>query len=106
MSALRSLRLYTWLEGSSLLFLVCVAMPLKHVFGMPLAVRVVGSVHGLLFLLFVTALLRARSERSWPSRRTLWALASAFLPGGSFLLDRALKHELRGDAASTASEMR
>ena len=97
MTALGSLRVYTWLEGSSLLVLVCVAMPLKHFFGFPLAVRIVGSVHGLLFLLFVSALFRAASERAWPRKRSLWALASAFVPGGAFVLDRALKRErLRG----------
>jgi len=56
MNALARLRLVTWLEGLSLLTLLFVAMPLKHVFGMPLAVRVVGSVHGLLFLLFISFL--------------------------------------------------
>ena len=76
-----------------MLLLVCVAMPLKHWFGLPAAVRIVGSVHGLLFLLFVGALFRVASERGWPPKRISWALASAFLPGGTLLLDRALKRE-------------
>ena len=95
MNALRALRVYALLEGSSLLVLCLIAMPLKHVFGLPLAVRVVGSVHGLLFLLFLLALYRAHSERAWSTRQALWALGSAFVPGGAFWLDRRLREQLR-----------
>ena len=95
MSALRVLRLYAFLEGSSLLLLLLVAMPLKYLFGLPLAVRVVGGVHGLLFLLFVSALYRAASERDWSRRESLTAFAAALIPGGTFVLDRRLKRELQ-----------
>ncbi|RYZ34498.1 MAG: DUF3817 domain-containing protein, partial [Myxococcaceae bacterium] len=54
MSALRQLRLIAFLEGLSFLGLLFVAMPVKYLLGQPLAVRVAGSVHGLLFLLFVS----------------------------------------------------
>ena len=77
-----------------MLLLVFVAMPLKHWFGLPLAVRIVGSVHGLLFLLFITAVFRVASEHSWPARRSLAALVSAFIPGGTFVLDRLLRREI------------
>jgi len=91
MNALARLRLVTWLEGLSLLTLLFVAMPLKHVFGMPLAVRVVGSVHGLLFLLFISFLFGAASENEWPARRTFIAFVEATLPFGFLLLDRSLR---------------
>ncbi|HEY0468293.1 MAG TPA: DUF3817 domain-containing protein [Polyangiaceae bacterium] len=94
MSAINTLRLYALLEGSSLLLLLFVAMPLKYLAGLPLAVRIVGGVHGLLFLLFVSALVRAASERGWPLRKSLLALAAAFVPGATFVLDRALRREL------------
>ena len=95
MNALRALRVYALLEGSSLLVLCLIAIPLKHWFGMPLAVRIVGSVHGLLFLLFVLALYRTQSERAWSTRQSLLALATAFVPGGAFWLDRRLREQLR-----------
>ena len=56
MTALRQLRLVAFLEGSSFLVLLFIAMPLKYLAGLPLAVRVAGSVHGLLFLVFLAAL--------------------------------------------------
>jgi integral membrane protein len=75
---------------------VFVAMPLKHLFGLPLLTRVLGGLHGLLFLLFVAALARAASEREWSRSKSLLALASALIPGGGFWLDRRLKAELLG----------
>ena len=93
MSALRALRLYAFLEGASLVLLLFVAMPLKYLFGLPIAVRVAGGVHGLLFLSFVLALYRAASEQKWPLSRSLTALGASLVPGGTFALDRTLKRE-------------
>lgn len=45
MTALRQLRLVALLEGTSFLVLLFIAMPLKYLAGLPLAVRIVGSVH-------------------------------------------------------------
>lgn len=46
------LRLMALLEGTSLLLLLFVAMPLKYQFGMPEVVSWVGPVHGGLFIAF------------------------------------------------------
>ena len=61
MTALRHLRLVALLEGSSFLVLLFIAMPLKYLADQPLAVRIVGSIHGLLFVIFMAALFRAGS---------------------------------------------
>jgi integral membrane protein len=82
------------LEGASFIVLLFVAMPLKYLAGMPLPVRVVGTVHGLLFLLFITVLIRASSERGWPFRRSLSALVSAILPFGTLVFDRSVRREI------------
>ena len=44
------------IEGWSYLILLFIAMPLKYIFDMPLAVRIVGSAHGLLFVAYVILL--------------------------------------------------
>ena len=93
MSALAMLRLYGFLEGVSFLVLLFVAMPLKYLAGLPIAVRLAGGVHGLLFLLFVSALFRVSTERAWSAQRTLRALAASLVPGGTFVLNRALARE-------------
>lgn len=94
MKALRQFRVVAFLEGLSFLILLLIAMPLKYVFDLPIAVRVVGSVHGLLFLLFIPALFRAAMTCDWPLRRSLLAFVASLVPGGTFVLDRALKREL------------
>lgn len=90
MNALASLRRWAWVEGGSLLVLVLIAMPLKHLAGMPMAVRVVGMLHGLAFLIFVSALVRTSSERKWPARVWLTMFGIAFVPGGIFLFRRVI----------------
>lgn len=69
--SVRQLRIAALLEGISLLGLVFVAMPLKYLAHLPMAVRVVGSVHGLLFLVFVVSLFQVALERRWPLSRSI-----------------------------------
>ena len=47
---LAQLRLLGVVEGTSTLILFGIAMPLKYLAGMPMAVTVVGSIHGALFV--------------------------------------------------------
>ena len=94
MTALRQLRIVALLEGSSFVALLFIAMPLKYLAGLPLAVRIVGSVHGLLFLMFLAALYRAGRTRRWPLRRALLAFVSSIVPFGTFLFDRSLRREI------------
>ena len=94
MTALRQLRLVALLEGTSFLALLFIAMPLKYLADLPLAVRIVGSVHGVLFLMFMAVLCRAGSERGWPLRRWLIAFVSSIVPFGTFMFDRSLRREI------------
>ena len=91
MSSIRAVRAYGLLDGATLLFLVLVAMPLKYLAGMPLAVRVMGSVHGLFFVLFVVSLVRATTEHRWSRRIWLPVLLAAVVPGGVFFFERMLR---------------
>lgn len=90
------LRVLALVEGLSLLLLVFVAVPLKHLAHMPLPVRVVGMFHGLAFLAFVAALLDAYSARQLTGRDVGLAVLGAVLPGGSFVVAR---RTLRGPAS-------
>jgi integral membrane protein len=93
----KELRRFRWVaivEGISFLLLLFIAMPLKYFAGFPLAVRVVGMVHGVLFLAFVVTLFEAAVERSWSPRRWGFAFLSSLVPFGTYALDRSLKREL------------
>jgi integral membrane protein len=80
-------------EGISFLVLLGVAMPLKYFAGMPEAVKIVGWVHGLLFMAFVAFLLVAHGEKRWPLSFTGLVFLAALLPFGPFIIDRRLKQE-------------
>lgn len=87
------LRMVGMLEGASYLALLGVAMPLKYLAGMPLAVRIAGSVHGALFVVFVIALIQAWSDRGWGIKQAAMVFAASLLPFGPFLIDARLKKE-------------
>jgi len=55
------LRWASWAEATTLLALLFVAVPLRHIYGLREATQVAGPIHGLAFLLFVLALTRAAS---------------------------------------------
>jgi integral membrane protein len=92
-SPLGRLRVAALAEGVSYLVLLFAAMPLKYFFGQPLAVRIVGSLHGLLFLVFGAALLAAWHHRRWPLSRATLVFLSSLVPFGAFVMDCSLKRE-------------
>lgn len=89
-SPIGRVRLIGIIEGISFLLLLGVAMPLKYAFGMPEAVRVVGMIHGVLFVAFSLVLLLAWIGRALNFRWTLIAFVATLLPFGPFLIDRRL----------------
>jgi integral membrane protein len=74
-------------EGVSFIVLLFIAMPLKYWGGIPMAVTIVGGLHGLLFLAFIVLAWEVKREykRSWG-----W-LAKSFIasiiPFGTFWMD-------------------
>lgn len=78
-------RIAAFLEGTSLLLLLFVAMPLKYWANMPQAVSLVGPVHGVLFLAFVGVLLFHFLRRDLTLVKTLLGIIAAFVPFGSFV---------------------
>lgn len=78
------------IEGTSTLVLFGIAMPLKYLAGMPTAVRIVGSVHGFLFVALALLLLLAVSKVPI-SRTAAWlGVLAAIVPFGPFVYDRWL----------------
>lgn len=88
------LRIIGFLEGVSLLALVFVAVPMKYLLHDPAAVKMLGPVHGVLFLLFVFNALSVGVEQKWNFRKTtIKVLLACIVPFGTFYIDRKiLKH--------------
>jgi integral membrane protein len=85
------LRLAGLVEGTTLLLLIGVAVPLKRLAGWPEGVSVMGPLHGLAFLVYVYALAEAASAGAWPRRDIARAALAPLLPFGTFLNDRWLR---------------
>ncbi|WP_264537044.1 DUF3817 domain-containing protein [Flavobacterium sp. N1736] len=82
------LRIIGFLEGTSLLVLLCIAVPLKYVFGEPFLTRTMGTIHGALFLLFVFNTISVGVEQNWKFKETTWkVLLACIIPFGTFYID-------------------
>ena len=79
------------MEGVSFLVLLFLAMPLKYVWNMPLAVRIVGLAHGILFVIFCIVLVQTWILARWPTGRATLIFAASIIPFGPWLVDRRMK---------------
>ena len=94
LSALRALYAVGLAEGTSFLVLLFIAMPLKYLANSPEAVRIVGAIHGGLFLLYVAAVVLAAWLSKWNWKRVLLGLMSSVVPLGPFFFDASVKREI------------
>jgi integral membrane protein len=86
-------RLIAFMEGVSFLLLLFIAMPLKYLFGYHLAVKYVGWLHGLLFVLYALTLLPLRFSERWSFGRMIYAMFLSFIPFGTFILEKKLREQ-------------
>jgi len=85
------LRVIAILEGSSLLLLAFVAVPLKYGMNLPQLSSILGMIHGGLFLWFVLNTIRVAVEYEWKFNQTTWkVLLACLIPFGTFYIDRKI----------------
>ena len=93
MNTLKTFRYIALAEGISFLILLFIAMPLKYYANMPEPVKIIGMMHGVLFVLFIIFCtlysIQEKKKLIWFS----WAVLLSFLPFGTFYLDRKLRGE-------------
>ncbi|WP_413520658.1 DUF3817 domain-containing protein [Psychrobacter glacincola] len=94
-TALKSLTIIGYLEGTSFLLLLCIAMPLKYMMDIPEGVKYIGMAHGILFIAYVIILIGSAIKIKMP----LWAIPAgvlgSLLPFGPFIFDHLLKKNLQ-----------
>lgn len=89
------LRLLGMIEGLSMLVLLFIAMPLKYLAGKPEMVRIVGSIHGGLFILLVLYALYVAYEKGWNFWKvTFWVWVGSIFPFGPFIVDHKILKNL------------
>jgi integral membrane protein len=91
---INNLRIIGFIEGVSFVFLLIVAMPLKYYFDLPMAVKITGWIHGVLFMLYIAAVLFAIEAMKWNWFSVIVALSASLIPIGTFILDKSLKKRL------------
>lgn len=84
-------RLVSLIEGTSLVVLVFIAMPLKYKFGYGDILPLIGWTHGILFLLFLISLFVVSHLQKWSVGFFLLAFFASIVPTGTYLLDLKLK---------------
>jgi len=80
-------------EGVSFVVLLFIAMPLKYVAGMPMAVTICGGLHGVLFVAFVILAREVMSDYKKDIRWILKAGLASIIPFGTFYMDKQWKQE-------------
>jgi integral membrane protein len=86
----RKFRLLAFTEAFSLLILLFIAMPLKYFYGDPRLVKIVGTLHGILFILYIAwaTLLSVRCR--WTFSKLILVCLVSSVPFGPFIFDRQL----------------
>ncbi|TGM66377.1 DUF3817 domain-containing protein [Leptospira levettii] len=83
-------RILAFLEGVSFLTILFVTMPLKYLYHNPEPNKVVGLVHGLLFLLYLVELFQVKVELNWKMKKTILAAIASVVPFGTFWAEKYL----------------
>ncbi len=83
------------LEGTSLLVLMGIAMPLKYGAGWTHATQWPGWLHGLLFLAYVVLLSVLSRRDRWTLVDTSLGFIASLVPMGTFLFERRMREPLQ-----------
>jgi integral membrane protein len=84
-------------EGVSFLVLLLVAMPLKYFANIPMAVTVVGGLHGVLFVGFMVLAYLVKEGYNKSYGWMVKAFLASIIPFGTFVMD---KHWRKEEAAA------
>ena len=87
-------------EAVSTIILFFVAMPLKYFANIPEAVRVAGSIHGFLVVIFVILLVACWKTYNWTFTRVLKYFVMSLIPIVSFWVEKDVKKDILERKAS------
>lgn len=84
-------RIINTLEGYSYLLLLLIAMPLKYILGCPIAVKIAGMLHGVLFIAFMFLLISASQKKHWSIKENTIFFIASLIPFGTFYTKHMIK---------------
>ena len=83
-------KMISTVEGISFLILLFVAMPLKYMFGMPIATKIIGSIHGALFMYYLYMQYKSSSKYRWNFKQNLLFFVASIVPFMTFYTHKIL----------------
>lgn len=72
------------IEGISYLILLFIAMPMKYMMGYPIGVKIMGTVHGILFCAYVYFLIESWAKLKWKFLTVAILFILSLIPFGTF----------------------
>lgn len=80
-----------FLDGIALLLLILIAVPVKYLLDLPLGVKILGPIHGALFLSLLIASLSAVARGALRPGLAMLLFVGALFPLGAFYADYRLR---------------
>ncbi len=81
-------RVVSFLEGTSYLLLLFIAVPIKYWMNDPQYVKLLGMPHGLLFVAYIVLAFLIKPELKWNTKTFGIVLLASILPFGTFYVDK------------------
>jgi len=81
-------RVVSFLEGTSYLLLLFVAVPIKYWMNDPQYVKLLGMPHGLLFVTYLVITFLIKSELKWSNKTLGVVMLASVIPFGTFYVDK------------------
>jgi integral membrane protein len=81
-------RVVSFLEGTSYLLLLFVAVPIKYWMDDPQYVKLLGMPHGLLFVTYLVITFLFKSELKWSNKTLGVVMLASVIPFGTFYVDK------------------
>jgi integral membrane protein len=81
------------IEGYSYLVLLLIAMPMKYFLDLPIAVKVAGMIHGVLFVAFMYILLQLMIDKALSFKQAVFSFVLSIIPFGTFYLKKVIEKD-------------
>jgi integral membrane protein len=81
-------RIISFLEGTSYLLLLFIAVPIKYFQGDASYVKMLGMPHGILFMLYLVLAIVLKKEMDWNYKTVGIVLVASVIPFGTFYVDK------------------
>jgi len=88
--SVKKFSLINTIEGWSYLALLFIAMPMKYMLAMPIAVKIAGMAHGILFVMFCILLLMAWQDKKWDFKENIIFFIASLIPFGTFFTKKRI----------------